>query len=53
MKYPVGLYNVGDMTQYTSKGLGTNTFWLRINCKPEITLFNLKTSKRKTIKIDD
>ena len=53
LKYPVGLYKIGNMTQYTSKGLGTNTFWLRVNCKPEITLFYLKTSKRKTIKIDD
>jgi hypothetical protein len=52
IKYPVGLYEVGDMIQYTSKGLGTNTFWLRINCKPEITLFTLKTTKRKKIKIN-
>ena len=53
LRYPVGLYKVGDMIQYTSRGLGTNTFWLRINCKPEITLFYLKTDKRKTIEIDD
>ncbi len=42
-KYPVGEYQVGDMVQYTSKGLGTNVFWLRINCAPEITIFNLKS----------
>ena len=53
LKYPVGLYKVGDMIQYTSKGLGTNSFWLRINCKPEITLFSLKTTKRKKIIIED
>ena len=41
-KYPVGEYQVGDMVQYTSKGLGTNVFWLRINCAPEITIFKLK-----------
>lgn len=52
VKYPVGLYKVDDMIQYTSKGLGTNTFWLRVNCNPEITLFYLKTTKRKTIKIE-
>jgi hypothetical protein len=34
---------VGDMVQYTSKGLGTNVFWLRINCAPEITIFKLKS----------
>ena len=43
---------MSDMIQYTSKGLGTNTFWLRVNCNPEITLFYLKTTKRKTIKIE-
>ncbi len=51
IKYPVGAYKVKDMVQYTSKGLGTNSFWLRINCKPEITLFYLKTDKRKKIEI--
>jgi len=51
IKYPVGIYNVNDMIQYTSKGLGTNSFWLRINCKPEITSFYLKTTKRKSVDI--
>ncbi|MBR6023744.1 MAG: metallophosphoesterase [Methanobrevibacter sp.] len=51
-KYPIGLYEIDDMIQYTSKGLGTNAFWLRINCKPEITEFYLKTTKRKHVKID-
>ena len=41
-KYPVGLYKVGNMIQYTSKGLGTNSFRIRINCKPEITIITLK-----------
>lgn len=53
VKYPVGAYKVGNMIQYTSKGLGTNSFWLRINCKPEITLFYLKTTKRKNIEITE
>lgn len=43
-KYPVGLYKIGNMTQYTSKGLGTNSFRIRINCKPEITI--IKVLKR-------
>ena len=51
-KYPVGLYKVGEMTQYTSKGLGTNSFRIRINCKPEITIITLKTTKKKKIKIE-
>jgi predicted MPP superfamily phosphohydrolase len=29
--------------QYTSRGLGTNVFWFRINCPPEITIFKLKS----------
>lgn len=51
-KYPVGPYKVGEMTQYTSKGLGTNSFRIRINCKPEITIITLKTTKKRKIKIE-
>ena len=51
-KYPVGLYKVGKMTQYTSKGLGTNSFRIRINCKPEITIITLKTTNRQKIEIE-
>jgi len=43
IKYPVGKYQVKDMMQYTSRGLGTNIFWFRINCPPEITIFKLKS----------
>ncbi len=50
-KYPVGLYKVGNMMQYTSKGLGTNSFRFRINCKPEITIITLKTNKKQKIEI--
>lgn len=50
-KYPVGLYKVGDMLQYTSKGLGTNSFRIRINCKPEITIITLKNKNKRKIPI--
>ena len=50
-KYPVGIYGVGNMIQYTSKGLGTNSFRLRVNCKPEITIITLKTNKKQEILI--
>ena len=40
-KYPHGKYMVGDMVQYTSRGIGTNGYWIRINCPPEITVINL------------
>ncbi|MEW6011309.1 metallophosphoesterase [Methanobacterium alkalithermotolerans] len=42
-KYPSGEYKVGEMTQYTSRGVGTNIFWFRINCPPEISIINLKS----------
>jgi len=42
-KYPLGRYQVGDMVQYTNRGLGTNLFWSRINCPPEITVFTLRS----------
>jgi hypothetical protein len=51
-KYPVGPYKVGDMIQYTSKGLGTNSFRIRINCKPEITIITLKTTRKRIIQIE-
>ena len=51
-KYPVGLYKVGNMLQYTSKGLGTNSFRIRINCKPEITIITLKNKNKRKIPIE-
>ena len=42
-KYPLGRYQVGDMIVYTNRGLGANTFWIRINCPPEITVVTLKS----------
>lgn len=41
-KYPSGLYRVGEMWQYTNRGLGM--VWapqVRFNCPPEITLLTL------------
>ena len=47
IKYPHGKYKVGEMVPYTSRGLGTNIFWFRINCDPEITIFKLKSSSKR------
>lgn len=44
-KYPVDTYKVGDMIQYTNRGIGTNSFWFRINSFYEITHITLKTKK--------
>jgi uncharacterized protein len=38
-KYPLGLYRVGSMLQYTNRGLGTSGPQIRFNCRPEVTLF--------------
>ena len=40
-KYPVGIYQVGNMIQYTNRGLGMVFPYVRFMCRPEITLFTL------------
>lgn len=44
MKYPLGLYQVGEMYQYTNRGLGLGFLPYRINCRPEITVFTLESA---------
>lgn len=41
-RYPAGLYRVGDMLQYTNRGLGVAHLRLRFMCRPEITVFTLR-----------
>jgi len=43
-KYPAGLYQVGNMYQYTNRGVGMARLPVRFNCPPEITLFVLDGS---------
>jgi len=43
-KYPSGLYRVGDMFQYTNRGVCMVRLPIRINCPPEITIFNLESA---------
>ncbi len=40
-KYPLGRYRVGDMIQYTSRGIGMIKLYARFNCRPEISVFTL------------
>jgi uncharacterized protein len=42
-KYPSGLYKVGEMLQYTNRGIGMARLPIRINCPPEITVFILES----------
>jgi hypothetical protein len=41
-KYPIGLYQVGGMLQYTNRGLGMIPPRVRFNCRPEVTVFTLR-----------
>ncbi|HSG41721.1 MAG TPA: metallophosphoesterase [Anaerolineales bacterium] len=41
-KYPIGLYKIGEMFQYTNRGVGMASLPVRINCPPEITIFTLE-----------
>lgn len=41
-RYPVGRYQVGNMIQYTNRGVGTIAPAVRFNCRPEITVFSLR-----------
>ncbi len=52
-KYPLGMYQVRDMVQYTNRGLGTNLFWTRINCPPEITVFDLVDEQSNLVNIEE
>jgi len=42
-KYPLGLYQVGRMRQYTNRGLGMVSPRVRLNCRPEVTVLTLKS----------
>jgi uncharacterized protein len=43
-KYPYGRYQVGEMIQYTSRGIGAPGIHARFNCRPEISVFTLASS---------
>jgi uncharacterized protein len=45
-KYPAGRYQVGSMIQYTNRGVGTVVLPIRINCRPEITVFTLESPEK-------
>lgn len=40
-KYPDGLYTVGNLLQYTSRGLGMISPQVRLNCRPEMAVIEL------------
>lgn len=40
-KYPSGFYQIDGLQVYTSRGIGTTSLRLRVNCPPEIPLITL------------
>lgn len=42
-RYPMGSYEISGMRLYTNRGLGTVKVPLRLNCRPEITVFTLRS----------
>lgn len=40
-KYSNGLYEIGDLTLYTNRGVGMVSWQVRFACRPEITRFTL------------
>lgn len=42
-KYPLGKYQVGNMIQYTTRGVGMVKPRFRFACRPEITVFTLRS----------
>jgi uncharacterized protein len=45
-KYPSGRYQIGGMVQYTNRGVGMISPYVRLNCRPEITIFHLHAQNR-------
>jgi len=45
-KYPSGHYTVGTMHLYTNRGIGVTPPPVRLNCRPEITVFTLHSGNQ-------
>lgn len=44
VRYPIGLHQAGNRMVYTNRGLGSWPLPFRINCRPEITVYELQPS---------
>jgi predicted MPP superfamily phosphohydrolase len=45
-RYPIGLHRLGDRMVYTNRGLGCWPIPFRLNCRPEITVYELQHRER-------
>lgn len=46
-KYPLGLYQLDGMYQYTNRGVGMSEPAVRFNCRPELTVFTLRSPQAR------
>jgi uncharacterized protein len=46
LKYPCGMYRTGSLRHYTNRGLGMIEPQIRMNCRPEITVFVCQSANR-------
>ena len=44
VKYPMGLYRVGGMPLYVTRGIGMIAPAVRFNCPPEVTHITLRSA---------
>jgi predicted MPP superfamily phosphohydrolase len=44
-KYPLGLYELDSMYQYTNRGVGMSEPAVRFNCRPVLTIFTFKSPR--------
>lgn len=47
-RYVEGLFNVGSMQLYVNRGIGSVGVPFRFDCRPEITIFTLRSAMRST-----
>ena len=45
-RYPIGVHRRGSRMVYTNRGLGSYPLPVRVNCRPEITVFELQDRER-------
>ncbi len=48
-RYPSGQYSVGQMIQYTNRGIGMGGVPMRLRSRPEITVFHIQGSQRHAL----
>ncbi|GCE26441.1 putative metallophosphoesterase YkuE [Dictyobacter alpinus] len=45
-RYPAGMYQIGHLQHYTNRGIGMVPPQFRLNCRPEVAVFELRAPAR-------